>query len=62
MADFVDNEAEESDLSSDEGLSDNEIRPKKVDPKKKKQRPRIEDDDDDEEEEEGKMAVPVVYL
>nr|KAG5690166.1 hypothetical protein BaRGS_013623 [Batillaria attramentaria] len=57
MADFVDNEAEESDLSSDEGLSgsDNEadIRPKKImDKKKKKQRPRIEDDDDDDDDEE----------
>ena len=63
MADFFENEAEESDMSSDEELSgsdiDAEVRPKKKKKeKKKKVRARIEDDDDDEEEEEeeGKNA------
>lgn len=57
MADFFENEAEESDMSSDEEMSgsdiETEVRPKKKKKeKKKKVRARIEDDDDDEEEEE----------
>ncbi|XP_076452893.1 transcription elongation factor SPT6-like [Babylonia areolata] len=62
MADFVENEAEESDMSSEE-MSGSDIEAeampiKKKKEKKKKARARIEDDDeDDDEEEEDPSAI-----
>ncbi|XP_005089175.1 transcription elongation factor SPT6 isoform X2 [Aplysia californica] len=61
MSDFVDNEAEESDLSSEEGeLSDGELRPVKKG-KKEKEKPKkkkaIQISDDEEEEDEDEAAI-----
>lgn len=67
MADFLENEAEESDLSSDgEDLSDNdhfeEEKKKKKDKGKKRHRARIDDDDDEEEDEEGNIYICALAL
>ena len=62
MSDFVDNEAEESDLSSEEGeLSDGELKPVKRSKEvaKKKKRAVQISDDEEEDEEEGRL---IFYL
>ncbi|KAL8562544.1 hypothetical protein ACOMHN_045809 [Nucella lapillus] len=62
MADFVDIEAEVSDMSSEDEMSgsdiEEEVRPKKKKKETKKRvRARIEDDDEDEEEEEDPTEI-----
>ena len=56
MADFVNDEADESDMSKEGEVSDEEMAPSKKDKPKKKKAMQISDDED-EDEDIGKMNL-----